>query len=288
MDAIINWLINLEHVAGETYNRAAHYFSDDRDVKNFLEKMAEDEAWHFHTMGSAAENFRRLPLLISAVSIDTDTDKKINNLFIELSQKMDTGVLTKEELFDSMIIAEFSEWNDIFLYVVNTLQNNVKEFRYIASRIQSHKRSIEHYFENRPESSNKIRIYKKLKPIWEERILIADDESAIADFLEALLEGEGKIDKAANGCEALELVKKNYYKLIISDIDMPVMDGISFYHEAVEISPCINEKIIFFTGRISEERNKFFAENKVDFMTKPAGINIIKDKAMTKLLKNRY
>lgn len=288
MTEIINWLINIEHLAGQIYNRAADYFSDDEDLKAFLLRMAEDEAWHFHIMGSAAENFRRLPLSTPAISVDKETDERINGLFRELSDRMDSGTLTKEDLFDSVITAEFSEWNDIFLYVVNTLKENIKEFNFIAARIQIHKKTIEHYFENRPECVNKITSYKKLKPVWEERILIADDENAIADFLEALLEGEGKIDKAENGFEALELIKKNYYKLIISDIDMPVMDGILFYKAASEIYPDINERIIFFTGSISQERKALFIENKLDHMTKPAGINLIKEKALAILLKKEY
>jgi CheY-like chemotaxis protein len=288
MNDIIDWLINIEQLAGKTYTRAALYFNEDTDLKTFLEKIAEDEAWHFHIMGSAAENLKKLPISDYAVSIDMETDQKIKGLFQELSIKMDSGTLTKEELFDSVITAEFSEWNDLFLYVVNTLKNIITEFSYIASRIQIHKRSIELYFETRQESAGKISSYKKLKPLWEERILIVDDEDAISGFLEALLEDEGKVDKASNGSEALELVKQNYYRLIISDIDMPEMDGISFYNEAAKIYPDINERIVFFTGGLSEERETFFRDNSLSFMLKPSGISTIRDKVMPILINKDY
>lgn len=287
MNDIIDWLINIEQLAGKTYTRASIFFSKDADLKTFLEKIAEDEAWHFHIMGSAAENLKKLPISDYAVSIDVETDKKIKILFQELSDKMDSGKLTKEELFDSVITAEFSEWNDLFVYVVNTLKNIITEFSYIASRIQIHKRSIELYFESRPESANKISSYKKLKPVWEEKILIIDDEDAISGFLEALLEEEGKVDKASNGLEALELVKKNYYKLIISDIDMPVMDGVSFYNEAVKIYSDINERIVFFTGGLSDERQNFFTDNNLNFMLKPSGISTIREKVLPILINKR-
>jgi CheY-like chemotaxis protein len=288
MNDIIDWLINIEHLAGKTYTRAALYFNEDTDLKTFLEKIAEDEAWHFHIMGSAAENLKKIPISDYAVSIDIETDRKIKGIFQELSIKMDSGTLTKEELFDSVITAEFSEWNDLFLYVVNTLKNIITEFSYIASRIQTHKRSIELYFENRPESAGKISSYKKLKPLWEEKILLVDDEDAISGFLEALLEDEGKIDKASNGTEALELVKKNYYKLIISDIDMPEMDGISFYNEAAKIYPDINERIVFFTGGLSESREAFFTGNNLRFMLKPSGISTIREKVLPVLFSKDY
>lgn len=288
MNDIIDWLIDIEHLAGETYKKTAIYFGDDIDLGSFLDKIAEDEAWHFHIMGNASENLKKLPLSDYAVSIDVETDKKIKGLFQELSDKTDSGRLTKEELFDSIITAEFSEWNDLFLYVVNTLKNIIPEFNYIASRIQIHKRSIELYFESRPESAKKIISYKKLKPVWKERILIVDDEDAISGFLEALLEEEGNIDKASNGSEALELVKKNYYKLIISDIDMPEMDGVTFYKEAVKIYPDINERIVFFTGGISENRKTFFSDNNLTFMLKPSGISTIREKVLPILLDKKY
>jgi len=288
MNDIIDWLINIEHLAGETYKSTARYFSDDSDLKSFLDKIAEDEAWHFHIMGSAAENLKKLPISDYAVSIDRETDLKIKGIFHELTVKMNSKTLTKEELLDSVITAEFSEWNDLFLYVVNTLKNIVPEFNYIASRIQLHKGPVELFFESRPESANKITSYKILKPVWEERILIVDDEDAITGFLEALLEGEGKVDKASNGSEALELLKKNYYKLIISDIDMPGMDGISFYNEAAGIYPDINERIVFFTGGITEERRIFFKDNNLKFMLKPSGISTIREKVLPILINKDY
>ncbi len=285
MNDLIDWLINIEHTAGEIYGRAALYFSDDEELKSFLLRMVEDEAWHFHIMGSAAESIRKLPLSVSAVSIDQKTDDKINGLFQDLSDKMESGALTKDEFFDAVISAEFSEWNDLFIYVVNSLKESIKEFSYIASRIQNHKRRFELFFENNRESSDKINSYKNLNPIWTERILIVDDEDAITSFLEALLENEGLVDKASNGLEALELVKINFYKLIISDIDMPVMDGISFFKAASELNPDINERIIFFTGGISEERRAFLTENNLNWMTKPSGVSRIREKVLPVLLK---
>jgi len=287
LDEIITWLIELEHLAGEIYRRAASYFNDDEELKIFLERMAEDEAWHFHIMESAAENIRKFSMPVSAVSIDEYTDKKIKYLFQDISDKIDSAALTKIDLLDAIIYAEFSEWNDLFLYVVNSLKHRIKEFTYIASQIQIHKRSVELYFENHG-SLNRISTYRKLEPVWKERILIVDDVEAISGFLGMLFNMEGIVDKAANGYDALELLKKNYYKLIITDIDMPVMDGIAFYKAAAKLFPGINQRIIFFTGNLTTERRAFFNFISVDFIEKPAAINIIKEKAIPILLRKDY
>jgi CheY-like chemotaxis protein len=68
-------------------------------------------------------------------------------------------------------------------------------------------------------------------------ILLVDDEEAIVNILRSLLQ-EKKHDvlSARNGHEALERVKRVKFDLVISDIYMPVMDGIKF-HDAVRALP---------------------------------------------------
>ncbi|WP_343708106.1 response regulator transcription factor [Flavobacterium sp.] len=60
-------------------------------------------------------------------------------------------------------------------------------------------------------------------------LLIADDHTMFLQGITALLEQEPNItviDKAVNGIEALEIVKKGIVDFIILDISMPEMDGI--------------------------------------------------------------
>jgi DNA-binding NarL/FixJ family response regulator len=60
-------------------------------------------------------------------------------------------------------------------------------------------------------------------------LLIADDHTMFLQGITALLEQESNItviDKAVNGIEALEIVKKGVVDFIILDISMPEMDGI--------------------------------------------------------------
>ena len=58
------------------------------------------------------------------------------------------------------------------------------------------------------------------------RILIVDDEINIRRVVKEYAEFEGyEVGEAANGMEAVELVKNNDYDLIVMDIMMPKMDG---------------------------------------------------------------
>jgi two-component system, OmpR family, response regulator MprA len=63
-------------------------------------------------------------------------------------------------------------------------------------------------------------------------ILIVDDEPSITLALSMILTDEGySIRTAANGAEARELLKHGAVDLIVSDVMMPVVDGITFVQE---------------------------------------------------------
>lgn len=76
MKEIINWLREIEHLAGEMYQQAASIYSSDDDLKKFLEHNAEDESWHYHVMGSAALFLASEPEYVPAISVDKETRAK--------------------------------------------------------------------------------------------------------------------------------------------------------------------------------------------------------------------
>ncbi|MBZ4672917.1 MAG: hypothetical protein JG762_1147 [Deferribacteraceae bacterium] len=62
--------------------------------------------------------------------------------------------------------------------------------------------------------------------------LVADDNNLIKEMISDFLKGENiDADTAQNGVEALKLFKNNNYDIIITDIEMPEMDGISLLKE---------------------------------------------------------
>ncbi|TYQ17764.1 UNVERIFIED_CONTAM: signal transduction histidine kinase [Acetivibrio alkalicellulosi] len=65
------------------------------------------------------------------------------------------------------------------------------------------------------------------------RILLADDNEIIRNYLPKVLIQSGyHVDTVSNGKEAIDLIKFNYYNLILLDIQMPIKDG---YATAEEI-----------------------------------------------------
>lgn len=58
-------------------------------------------------------------------------------------------------------------------------------------------------------------------------ILVVDDEDYNREFMEDFLQDEGyEVTTASSGEEAIELVKKKQFDLILLDVKMPGMDGV--------------------------------------------------------------
>ncbi len=79
------------------------------------------------------------------------------------------------------------------------------------------------------------------------RILVVDDDTTIIQLLQEALPALGyTADYAESGQEAIRLLQKQEYDLVLSDIRMPEKNGIDVAREAYQISPHI--PILFMSG----------------------------------------
>lgn len=87
------------------------------------------------------------------------------------------------------------------------------------------------------------------------RILVVDDETQIRTMLALMLEQEGyTVDTAENGEEGLSLVGRHTFDLVITDMIMPVKDGLKFIMELVRDYPDLKVLAISGGGAIKAER----------------------------------
>lgn len=116
-------------------------------------------------------------------------------------------------------------------------------------------------------------------------ILVCDDEKDIVSALRIYLMSEGyTVYEAYNGKEALDVLNENQIHLVLMDIMMPVLDGIS---AMVEIRKTSNVPVILLTAK-SEDTDKILGLNigADDYVTKP--FNPVELQARVKSQLRRY
>ena len=99
-------------------------------------------------------------------------------------------------------------------------------------------------------------------------ILVVDDEKDIVSALEIYLKAEGyRVLSACNGKEALAAAAREDVHLILMDIMMPVMDGLSAMAQLRQAS---NVPVILLTAK-GEDTDKVLGLNvgADDYITKP-------------------
>ena len=81
------------------------------------------------------------------------------------------------------------------------------------------------------------------------KVLVIDDSLSMRKAVEMTLRGNGiDVDTASNGQEGLNKAKAKKYDLIIVDVNMPVMDGLTFIKKVrEELNPNRMTPIIFLT-----------------------------------------
>ncbi|MBI4931551.1 MAG: response regulator transcription factor [Bacteroidetes bacterium] len=108
------------------------------------------------------------------------------------------------------------------------------------------------------------------------KILLVDDEPDILEFLSYNLRKEGYIVfTAENGKDAIPIAKKENPELIVLDVMMPEMDGITVCKELRKISSLKNVMIAFLTARNEDySQIKGFDSGADDYITKPIKPNV--------------
>jgi CheY-like chemotaxis protein len=106
------------------------------------------------------------------------------------------------------------------------------------------------------------------------RILAVENNDLVLSFLEAGLVTAGyDVDTASNGREALEKIDRRAYDLIISDVNMPELDGLALCRALGERRSHDLRRLLLLTGSdaISDHR-AFIAESGVRAVAKPVAL----------------
>lgn len=102
-------------------------------------------------------------------------------------------------------------------------------------------------------------------------ILIVDDSLSMRELLKQTLQGAGHaVDAAENGAEGLDFARKGSYQVVITDINMPVMDGFGLLVELRKLPEYKFKPILILTTESSQEmKMKGKASGATGWLVKP-------------------
>ena len=119
------------------------------------------------------------------------------------------------------------------------------------------------------------------------QILLIDDESHNREALSLLLANAGyQVQTAESGEEALEILQKTPFEIVITDLFLPGVNGIDILKRVKEDSPYTN--VILITGNASAETAvEAMKEGAFDYITKPFNFEKLKIQVAKALEKSR-
>jgi two-component system, NtrC family, response regulator PilR len=132
-------------------------------------------------------------------------------------------------------------------------------------------------------SNQEIMNSQQTEPV---KILVVDDEKSMREFLEIMLEKDGyEVTCAENGEEALDVLRKKRFDLVITDIRMQPIDGLEVLRQCKAISA--NTAVIIISAYASAETAVVaMKEGAYDYLPKPFKIDEMRT-AITNALLSR-
>lgn len=269
----VGWLIAVEQRAEAAYREARAAFADDEPLAKLLGELADDEEGHWRLISELGKGSGLVVAIRDSQAIRAATEASLSAFEARLA----SGLIDRAELMEAIVSLEFSEYNELFIYMVNALRGFPVEFSDLVELLWAHRRRILEFLAGDEAFIPALALMRRMPDMTRGRqILIVEDEEAIVRLLRVFLAEEGPIDHARNGLEALSMLRQKDYALVVSDVDMPVMDGIEFFHRALSARDGIAERFLFITGSMKEDRLEFFRESGVKYIFKPMSMNEVK------------
>lgn len=278
LQEVVNWLRYMEDLAHNVYSEAEKSGLASDGLSAFLMRLAEDEASHCELMRSAAELIREQDESpVSKVLVDAPTRLSVERPVQILRKKIEERSASEQDILEAIVTLESSEWNEIFLYVIDACLPMSPESQYIAATIQAHEKRIEEYIACAAPDVNLIDRMRSLPRIWENSLLVVDDDRQIRELLTHALDRYGQVTCAENGDAARKMIQQRFFNVMITDIDMPVLDGISLLRQTIHQNDHLRGHFILCTGNATTEVMTAAREYGVPLLQKPISIRILWD-----------
>lgn len=185
--------------------------------------------------------FEEIPEILSDIDIGK---KEIPKEFFNNLNNILAGILGNAEL----IMFQIKSSKDLATSMIGDQINLIEELVIEGSKlIREVKGEIEVIPEKKQISEKEIEVEKEKKIEEPLKILAIDDQKIIRDLLESILQGLGhNIKVASSGKDGLELLQRDGYDLVITDLGMPEMSGWEVSRKVKEIRK--ETPVVMITG----------------------------------------
>ncbi len=287
-------LNNFDKVLFNIYSNAFKYTPNDGEIITTL-TTGNDNSVH-----GPLKNYFEIQIKDNGIGIDKDKIEQIFERFYQIrngitESKPGTGI----GLHLSRSLVEL-QYGKIFAQTIEDGKGSIFIIRIPLGKDHLKPDEIEIIPEEKPlatfEYSKKDNLFENmieneettsLKPKTKYHILLAEDEMDISNYIKNELSSMYKIHQSVNGKEALDFILKEKPDLVVSDIMMPEMDGITLCRKIKSNINIDHIPVILLTAKSKEEDIAEGLDIGADaYIVKPFNAELLK-KTISNLLKNR-
>jgi len=111
------------------------------------------------------------------------------------------------------------------------------------------------------------------------KALIVEDNKTLRRMFQIFLENMGfEADTAEDGSVAFQRIQESEYDVILTDMKMPIIDGMDFYQLVASFCPQMLERIVFSTGDLfNPEFEDFFQESSCPVLYTPFSLSDLEE-----------
>lgn len=280
--------INLKKVIFNLLSNAFKFTADNGKIEIQIQIVKESKKRKTNT----AKEFLKIVVKDNGIGVPSKKIKFIFDRFYQLDQKENTrsgtGIglaLTKSliELHKGSISVESEEGKGcVFNVLLPMGKEHLKKnqmFDFVESEDNNHVllTNKSDYKEQNPKPFVYVADNEEVNVSNDDiTLLIVEDNNEVRSFIKETLKKEYRILEAENGEIALEITKKHNIDLIISDVMMPVMDGMELCDILKTNIATSHIPVILLTAKTSEEsQNQGYKFGADAYILKPFDANVL-------------
>ena len=110
--------------------------------------------------------------------------------------------------------------------------------------------------------------------------LFVDDDIPILVLFKNFFSHKADVAVAVDGKDALDKIAAQSFDAIISDVDMPLLNGIDLFKSLYAKNPSITKRFIFCTGHLSSELKEFCSGYGIRCICKPVSLVALQEELL--------